>query len=71
MVSPMNPEEDPSLVFDEQAIGDADTEEVRVLRTPEGYTLRSGVGSPIQEVMETLELALVQGWTLTMHRTAL
>lgn len=60
----MNSEHDPSLYFDETAIGDEDTEEVRVLRTDTGYTLRSGNGSPIHVVLETLELALVQGSTI-------
>lgn len=60
----MKSEHDPTLVFDEQAIEASDTEEVRVLRTDTGYTLRSGTGSPIHVVLETLELALVQGSTI-------
>jgi hypothetical protein len=60
----MKSEHDPTLFFDENAIGDTDTEEVRVLRTDTGYTLRSGSGSPIHIVLETLALALVQGSTI-------
>jgi hypothetical protein len=62
----MNSQFDPSLVFDEQAVGEADTEQVRVLRTSEGYSLRTGIGSPIHIVMETLELAIIQGSTVLL-----
>jgi len=60
----MKSEHDPSLVFDEQAIGPDDVQEVRVVRTPEGFTLQRGAGSPIDHVMETLEIALAQGSTI-------
>lgn len=63
----MKSEHDPTLFFDEKAIGEDDTEEVRVLRTDKGYTLRSGSGSPIHVVLDTLELALVQGSTIHLE----
>jgi hypothetical protein len=69
----MRIENDPSLVFDEQAISDADAladAQIRISRSPTGYVFARSKETgaqlaPINQAVATLESALTKG--LSVH----